>query len=406
LKIAINIENFSKEKGGAEVYAVGLAQAMAERGHEVHILAYSWYKNCEKDFCCHKIPKALFRTFRDLKFTRHSQKELGKEKFDLCLSLSRTIKTEIYQPHGGVHKAFLQKELKSFPNPFIKLTKSFLRKISLRHFLINRIEEDIFNKRDIIVVALSKMVRSDILSFYEFPEDKIKVIYNGVDLKKFSLENKNGYRNEIRNRHSIEDEDLLILFIANNFRLKGLSNLMHAAALMKKNIHAGFKFRVLVLGGGKKSPYERLALKLGCRDEFTFIGKIKEIEKFYAAADVLAQPTFYDVCSLATLEAMASGLPVVTTSHNGSGELINDGENGFILDDPLNFSELSKKLLIFLDRNFRNKVGANARKKVENHSIHKNTEEILMLCEEVTQKKRKIEPQSRGRNLLRFELSP
>lgn len=384
MKIVINIEHFSKDKGGAEGYAVGLAKAMADRGHEVHIFACSWSQDSNKIYCCHQIPYSRFRMFRDIQFAWSSQRELLKGKFDLCIAFSRSLKTEIYQPHGGVHRAYLEKRLKSYSNPLIRKVKFFFNAISLRHFLINKVEKIIFKRRDIFVVAVSKMVQRDILAFYNFPKENIKVIYNGVDIKKFRLEMNNSYRKEIRNRYSINDEDLLILFVANNFRLKGLESLVYAAALMKKNIKVGSSFHILVLGNGAKAFYERLASKLGSKNEFTFVGKTNEIEKFYAAGDVLAQPTFYDPCSLSTLEAMAAGLVVVTTSNNGAGEILINGENGFVLDDPQNYEALSKKLILIMNKDLRKKMGIKARQTIGNYSIQKNTEKILSLCEEVT----------------------
>lgn len=389
MKIAINIEHFTEAKGGAERYAVGLANALAGKGHDVHILACFSYKNCENDFQCHQIPYATFRTFRDIKFARASQKELSKEKFDVCLSLSRSMSPELYNPHGGVHLAYLKRELKSIPNSFMRYIKFLFWTISLRQFLIKRIERNIFKQRDLIVVAVSKMIKRDILSFYDFPEDQIKVIFNAVDLERFDLTHHKAYRREIESQHSINDEDLLILFVADNFRLKGLRNLIRAAALMKKSMKPGTGFRVIVLGDGKKSTYERLALKLGCRDKFIFNGKTSEIEKFYLAADVLAQPTFYDPCSLSTLEGMAAGLPIITTSCNGAAELIKDGIHGFVLHDPENYAELSQKLLLFLDKNLRDEMGLNARKAVESYSLQENIEKMLLLCEGIARKKGK-----------------
>tara|TARA_B100001964_G_C14182246_1_gene576836 strand:+ start:302 stop:1486 length:1185 start_codon:yes stop_codon:yes gene_type:complete len=386
VKIAISIEHFSATKGGAERYASGLAKALADKKHDVHILACTWYDGCEKDFHCHRMPYAWFRTFRDIKFVRATQRELLKEKYDVCISLSRSINCSIYQPRGGIHVAYLQRELKSINNSILRIVKLLSLKISLRHFLIKRIEKSIFERRDIIVVAISKMVKRDIHSFYDFPEQNIRVIFNSIDLNKFDLNKKEKYRKEIRSRYLLDDKDcLVLLFVANNFRLKGLRNLIYAAALMKKRVKPGIPFRIFVIGKGKKAIYERLAIRLGCKNEFIFIGKTCHAEKFYAAADVLAQPTFYDPCSRSTLEAMASGLPVVTSSYNGASELVEDGVHGFVLEDPQNYALLSEKLMVFTDKNLRERMGINVRKKIEKYSLQRNNQEMLDLCEEMAQ---------------------
>lgn len=389
MKIAITIEHFLESRGGAEKYAVGLARAMAKKGHDVHILAYSWYKDCETDFRCHRIPYTQLRTLRDIKFVRATQKEFFKEKFDLCLSFSRSLNTGIYQPHGGIHKAYLEKELQSISTPFLRAAKALYQSFSLRHFLIKKIEKAIFQRQDLIAVAISEMVKKDILSFYSFPEKNIRVIYNGIDLQRFNLDRRSQYRKEIRYRYSVKEHDFLILFVANNFRLKGLKNLVYATSLMKKQMKPGTSFWVFVVGGGKKDYYKGLASRLNTEEKIIFTGKSSEIEKFYAAGDVLVQPTFYDPCSLSTMEAMAAGLAVITTSNNGAGEILINGENGFVLENPQNYEALSKKLILFMNRDLRKKMGLKARRTIENYSIQKNTEKILSLCEEVALSRQK-----------------
>ena len=388
MKIAINIEHFIEAKGGAERYVIGLANSLAEKGHDLHILANSWYEGCEKDFRCHRIPLSLFRTLRDIKFARETQNKLLEEKFDLSLSFGRSLKSDIYQPHGGVHRAYLERELKSVSTPFLRIIKFLLQTISLRHLLIKRIEKVIFSRQNLIVVAISEMVKRDIISFYSFPEERIRVIHNGVDLEKFNIDKKEEYRKEIRNRYLLNDKDFFILFVANNFRLKGLRNLIRAVSLMKKNMNSENSFQVFILGNGRRTLFERLATRLGCKNEFQFIGSTGNMEKFYAAADVLALPTFYDPCSLTTLEAMASGLPVITSTCNGAAELVENGVHGFVLDDPENHVELSEKLMLFFDRHLRDQMGANARRKIENFPSQKNTREMLLLCEEISGNKK------------------
>tara|TARA_B100000959_G_scaffold241129_1_gene262796 strand:- start:1579 stop:2763 length:1185 start_codon:yes stop_codon:yes gene_type:complete len=384
VKIAINIEHFSASKGGAEQYASELAKALADKEHDVHILACTWYEGCEKDFHCHRLPYSWFRTFRDIQFVRATQRVLLKEKYDVCISLSRSINCNIYQPRGGIHVAYLDRELNSIHNPILRIVKLLSQKISLRHFLIKGIEKSLFGRRDIIVVAISEMVKRDILSFYDFPEQNIRVIFNSIDLNKFDLSNNGKFRKEIRSRYLSDDKDCLVfLFTANNFRLKGLRNLIYAAALMKKKTKPGTSFRILVIGKGKKTTYERLAERLGCKNEFIFVGKTCYTEKFYAAADVLAQPTFYDPCSRSTLEAMAAGLPVVTSCNNGASELIENGEHGFVLDDPRDYSLLSEKLMLFTDKNLKEEMGKNARKKIEKYSLQQNNQKMIDLCEEM-----------------------
>ena len=159
--------------------------------------------------------------------------------------------------------------------------------------------------------------------------EKIRVIYNGVDRERFSPD---------RLRHKppaaivelgLEPGIPTILFVGSGFKRKGLHFLIAALPRMQRR-----DSRLLVVGHGRTSPYERLAAKLGVAQRVRFLGPQPAVERFYAAGRVLALPTIYDPCSNVVLEALAGGLPVVTTAANGASEFIQPGKNGAILARP------------------------------------------------------------------------
>src|SRR4030067_29566 len=126
-----------------------------------------------------------------------------------------------------------------------------------------------------------------------------------------------------------------MLFVSNNFRMKGLVFLMRTLADLKKEGVPPFK--LLVLGKDRKAPYLRLGKKMDISEETIFVGSTNEPEKYYGAADLFIHPAFYDAFSLTVLEALASGLPVITTASTGASEVLNPGEDGFVinsLEDP------------------------------------------------------------------------
>ncbi|RLA89305.1 MAG: glycosyltransferase family 1 protein, partial [Deltaproteobacteria bacterium] len=110
-----------------------------------------------------------------------------------------------------------------------------------------------------------------------------------------------------------------------------------------------------------------------------FTGNITDPEKVLAAADILVHPTFYDACSLTVIEAMASGIPVITTKYNGASGLITDGKEGFVIDSPKDISQLKQKIRYFFDIEKRISSGNMARKKAESLSIDINCKKIMEL---------------------------
>ena len=154
--------------------------------------------------------------------------------------------------------------------------------------------------------------------------------------------------------------EFVILFVSNNFRMKGLDYLFKALAKIKKEDLLPLKFD---LREGRQNPYLRLAKKMGISEEVIFVGSTNEPEKYYGAADLLVHPTFYDACSLTVLEALASGLPVITTLSNGASGRISQGEEGLVIEEIRAGDELRTAIKYFFDDEIRKQASNRGRSK-------------------------------------------
>jgi UDP-glucose:(heptosyl)LPS alpha-1,3-glucosyltransferase len=156
--------------------------------------------------------------------------------------------------------------------------------------------------------------------------------------------------------------------------MKGLPYLLKGLGEIKKEDHPPFK--LLILGRDQEGPYLRLAKRLGMDRDIIFAGSTKEPEKYYGASDFLVHPTFYDACSLTVLEALASGLPVITTHCNGAGGIITQGQEGFVISDPRDDQTLVEKISFFLNREKVEKASIAARYLAESYSLGRNWREM------------------------------
>jgi UDP-glucose:(heptosyl)LPS alpha-1,3-glucosyltransferase len=229
------------------------------------------------------------------------------------------------------------------------------------------------------IIAISDMVKHDMVHWYQIPEERIHVIYNGVDIERFHPRNRQ-FREEVRRRHRIGDE-LVILFVSNNFRMKGLGCLMKALADLKREGPPPFK--LLVLGRDRQGPHLRLAKKNGIFEETVFAGSTNESEKYYGASDLLVHPSFYDACSLTVLEALASGLPVITTSSNGASGVISQGVEGWVIQEMKTGDEIKMAIRYFLDDEIRKQASYRGRSKAEVYSETLNFDRMLRIFREV-----------------------
>jgi len=365
IRFATAIRNFSKRKGGAERYLVDLCDRMVDHGFEVHVYAEHWDEENPK-IHYHRVKTIPFpKSLQLLSFAMRATKEMKQGNYDLTLGVGNTLRADILQPHGGVHWAWFWRSLRAYDNPVLWTIKFLGRILSLKQWISGWIEDAPYKRKNFSkIIAISEMVKQDIIRWYGVPENQIEVIYNGVDTERFHPRNRQ-YREEIRKRFGIGDE-FVILFVSNNFRMKGLGYLIKALAKIKKEDHPPFK--LLVLGRDRQDPYLRLAKKIGVSEKVIFVGSTNEPEKYYGAADIFVHPAFYDAFSLTVLEALATGLPVITTSFTGASGILNHVEDGFVIRKIKDLEELITAIRYFFKEDVRHHASHLGRMKAEMHS--------------------------------------
>jgi UDP-glucose:(heptosyl)LPS alpha-1,3-glucosyltransferase len=190
------------------------------------------------------------------------------------------------------------------------------------------------------------------------------------------------HRAKVRQDLGVSADDLLLLFVGRDFRRKGLATAIRAVGRL---VAAGRAVRLAVLGGTRPGAYARLAAACGAKDAIAFVGGVADSVPYYAAADALVLPTFYDPCSLSVLEAAASGIPSATTRFNGAGELLTEGVDGFLLDDPADDRQLAERLQDLADPARRRRMGEAARQLALRHTLERNCDEILDVYRDVVE---------------------
>ena len=380
MKIALNIYKYLPVKGGGEGYLAELANRLAERGHEVHIFASEWENN-NSQLYYHSIPVIRYPKFlKDVSFAINSWRRMSGHDFDIVQVVGRALGMNVFNPHCGVEKAWLKQDILSASCSFFRFLKYITRFFSLRQNFILWLDRKQYTGKGVSrIIAISDMIKNDIIKYHDIDPQKINVIYNGVDLQRFTPDNRSKYRKVIRERLSL-GEEFVILYISNNFRLKGLLTLIKALGELKKSRN---DFKALIIGRGRDSSYRKVAKELSCLENLMFLGHVKDIEKYYAASDIYVHPTFYDSCSLVVTESLASGLPVITTRYDGASGVIDNGIEGFVMENPMDYKALAEKISLFFDDEFREKASIAAREKAEKYPAEKNCEEIIEIYNEV-----------------------
>jgi UDP-glucose:(heptosyl)LPS alpha-1,3-glucosyltransferase len=383
LKIAIVMDRFVPSRGG-ESYFSWLAQELSDRGHEVHVFAWSAKEVDSAGVQIHLVPVwGHPRSLRLLSFLINSGRFVKRYDFDIIHGVGWSLAMNVFNPHGGVEQALLKRDFLSMTNRFYYVHKFLKRYLFPQHYLKVWIQKrQYLSGRVKKIIAISQMVKRDIIRYHGLPEEKIAIVFNSVDLDRFHPKNREMYREQRRKALGIDPRTLLLIFAGNNYRLKGLEPLLHALVLLRQQF-ANQPFRLLIAGRGRVGHYRRKAKRWGVSDLTLFLGPVREMEQYYGASDIYVHPTFYDSCSLTVLEALASGLPAITTRFNGAAEVIVSDQGGKVLEDPADIGRLADSISYYFDEGRRNEARIVARQWMERYPPQRNLEETLRVYDEV-----------------------
>jgi len=384
MKIGFQIEHLEPARGGAETYVYQFAHELLASGHEVHLIAGAFGATPKGAFTWRVMRRGLTRWSRDLNFARAAERAAEHAGLDVCVAVGRTFGADVLQPHGGTIRGSRRQNLAIVRSAFKRALKDGFDSVNPRIRMQAYIEAGQYaGDPPPEVVAISRMVRTDMQEFYRVPDERLHLVYNGVDLDRFSPAACEAKRAEARAALGLAQDETCFLIVAHNFRLKGVRELVEAASRMQRSK----PWRVVVVGKGGTRRYLELAADLGCADRFLFPGAAPDVVPLYGAADVYVQPTWYDPCSLVVLEALAAGLPVITTRFNGASELMQDGREGYVLESPAQTDALADRMQRLLDADRRRPMREVAREAVKDRSIQQNFRDMMAVFEKVKARK-------------------
>jgi UDP-glucose:(heptosyl)LPS alpha-1,3-glucosyltransferase len=367
LRIAIVRRGYSRS-GGAETYLKRFADGIVKAGHEIQLVATNEWP--EEQWPYGTIKRLGATTV--IGFADELEQIRPQLRCDVLFSLERLWSCDVYRAGDGVHRAWLARRRK-FELPL----KQFVRAASRKHRDLLQLEESLFEKRKAgRVIVASQMVANEIIDLYRYPADKIDLVRNGVPLGKFKFEPE--LRERSRAELKLEADQIALLLAGSGWERKGLLFAIEAMALCKNR-----KMRLLVAGRGDARPYKTTRLRFWREDPVQFLGEVADLVPVYAAADVFILPTIYDPFSNACLEALASGLPVITTHSNGFSEIIENGVHGSIVDHPANLVGLRDAIHFWSDSSRRDAARSANIERASHFDISKNVAQTLEILTRV-----------------------
>jgi UDP-glucose:(heptosyl)LPS alpha-1,3-glucosyltransferase len=383
VKVALVAEWLDAWRGGAETSTLQFMHHLMKCGVEVHVFTRS-RPSPAPGLCVHTITGAsMSRTRNSVTFTHRVEHLLRADSFDVIHAVSPCRGADIYQPRGGTVAETIERNLAIIRSTPGRSLKRYANRLNLKQRHMLALERAVFNSQDgPLVVAISDYVCQQLKRHYALPDERVRKIYNGVNPDDASPDQRAHNRRVTRREFDIRDDHCLVLMIAHNFRLKGVQRWMEAMSLL---VQRGMTdVRSLVIGKGDSKRWHRLTARLRIADYLTFIGPSERVCEFHHAADVLVHPTYYDPCSRVVLEAMVASLPCITTRWDGASEMIEDGVNGYVLDDPRDTRTLADRVEQLRDAGLRKRLGEAAATLRERVSMARHTSEMMALYDEMS----------------------
>ena len=269
-------------------------------------------------------PFYIGRLWRDWGFARAVRVRLARERFDLVQSHERLSCCDVYRAGDGVHRQWLENRARA-DGTLAKLAT----RLSPYHRYVLRAEARLFASPWLrAVICNSRMVHDEIRRHFDVPEEKLHVVYSGVDLDAFSPALRDAHRVRMRHDLGIAPEAIVYLHVGSGFARKGVERLLAALARLPQE-----GARLLVVGHDKAAVRMRAAAAtLGVAGRVHFAGGQADVKPWYGVADCFVLASVYDPFPNAALEALAAGLPAIVTSQSGAAELVEEGVNGFVAD--------------------------------------------------------------------------
>jgi UDP-glucose:(heptosyl)LPS alpha-1,3-glucosyltransferase len=382
MRVALTMTAAS-DTGGVERQAHSVARALLDAGHEVHVFAQRRDDTVDPRIRFHRIasPVRPIRAAKVWLFDRLCERAVERSgPFDLVHGFAKTSRQDVYYDGSGCLADFQAYSIDTLPQAW----RRRWRRASPHQRVVARIERRRYTRGNFRrILAISELVRGQILRRYGLSDEEVETLYPGVDLERFQPADA-AQRSALRAELSLPEDAPLLVFLGSDYRRKGLPAFLGALARLPGTYG-------LVIGRERPARmrrYEGLAEALGVRARTHFLGVRPEPGPYLAGSDCLLFPTHFDAFGSAVLEALACGTPAVVSARAGAAELVADGKTGAVVADPQDAEALARAARAFLDPGPRREASRLARHEAERHPWQRHTDRVLAIYEELVAARR------------------
>ena len=373
-KIAVVIPKFGLV-GGAEQFASELTGRLAANtDYDFHIFA-NRRQMTNDGFSHHKVPLISFPKFLTTPgFARFVRRRLQSDDFSLVHTHERIYAADIYTLHGVPHRYWVnrvrRKKMSLFDRATARVEQKLVYEGGCRKF-----------------IAVSELTREIFLDEYEVEPERVCVIHPGVNLSAYENKDRQQIRRTVREALQIASDEFVVIFASMNFEIKGLDHIIQSLAKLQTQDN---KVRLIVAGKGNVKKYQKIAGDAQMAGRIIFTGVVPggELVNLYLAGDIYMMLSQFDTFGMVVPEAMAAGLPVVISGRVGAKDLVREGENGFVIENPSDHGCVASRVSLLFDAKRRKAMSAAARETAVENSWEKTARLYQEIYTEILDAKR------------------
>jgi UDP-glucose:(heptosyl)LPS alpha-1,3-glucosyltransferase len=370
MRIALITRRFDPAGGGTERDLVITARILSRAGHRVTIYASEIRASSDEWPLRRVASPRLGRALRLLWFARAASATARREGAELVLSFARIVDADILRSGGGAHSSYVRAA---------RQWQSRSARVAMRMSPYHRVQllverRGFESPRLKRALAVSNLVRDDLVRTCALVPARAVTLYNGVDLDRFVPERDSAVRVAIRRELGVNDSRPAVMFVGNGFARKGLRSLIEVWPTI------GNGARLIVVGTDQAAAsYERLARRLGMSDTVKFLGRKADVDRLMRGADAFALPSLFEPFGNVAMEAMASGVPVLTTTRCGVAEVMPASLRPYIVNEPNDLAELADRMNALIEA--APGLKAAARAAAEQFTWERHARELLTIIE-------------------------
>jgi UDP-glucose:(heptosyl)LPS alpha-1,3-glucosyltransferase len=338
MRVGLIARRFDPSGGGTERDLIITAQCLADAGHEVSVYT-SRARGARQRWRVVEVGgRWPIGSLQLMRFAWEAPAQARRDGAELVLSFARAVGADVLRSGGGAHSAYLRSarrwrgdwaaaamRLRPYHRAQMIVERAAFKSPALRR-----------------AIAVSELVRMQLIDEFGLSADKAVTLYNGVDLERFHPSSA-AERARFRQMYEVDTGAPVVAFVGNGFARKGLGPLLEAWPAIRSHPY-------LLVAGTDRSAlrYVRLADRLGVGSRVRFLGAVGQIEQLFHAADAFALPSFFEPFGNVVMEAMASGLGVLTSAQSGVAELLPPAMHPFVARDPADSAEIAERLTALL----------------------------------------------------------